>query len=391
MGLLNGFLRDTSVRVVGVCEVDSNRRTAAKQRVDSKYGNRDCASYVDFRELLQREDIDAVCIATPDHWHAVQTIAAVESGKDVYCEKPLTHNIHESIAVMEAVRRNHRILQTGSMQRSFREFRVACELVRNGVIGEVRRGEVNFGPPGVPCDLPAEEMEPGLDWNRWIGPAPMRSYNSILSPRGVHNHFPSWRNYQEYGGGMVTDWGAHHLDIIQWGLGKDESGPVAALPPSDPKGMKGAVLLYDGGVPVVHGEGIGAHFWGTDGEVEVTRGRFAVRVKGKTVASYLDRKDKSTSKDKQLDLAEEALLKDANVHLYKSSSHLTDFIRSVRSREKPNTHEVIGARSAICCHLMNQAYYNREAILWNPEKNQFRGKTGNPAWLTRDYRGPWRV
>ena len=119
------------------------------------------------------------------------------------------------------------------MQRSSREFRVACELVRNGVIGKISRVEAGFGGPGMPCDLPGEPVEPGLDWDMWLGPAPMRAYNEILSPRGVHNHFPMWRKYREYGGGMVTDWGAHHLDIAQWGLGMDDSGPVEIIPPAD--------------------------------------------------------------------------------------------------------------------------------------------------------------
>ena len=206
-GLLNNFMRDDSVRAVAVAEVDRSRRDDSKNRVDKKYGNQDCKAYIDCRELIARDDIDAVCIATPDHWHAYQTVAALNSGKDVYCEKPLTHNVHESIAVIKASKRNNKIVQTGSMQRSSRVFRVACELVRNGVIGKVTRTAVNIGPPGIPCDLPEEEMEPGLDWDMWVGPGPLRPYNSVLSPRGVHNHFPNWRHYKEYGGGMVCDWG----------------------------------------------------------------------------------------------------------------------------------------------------------------------------------------
>ncbi len=157
-GLLGGFLGQPT-QVLAVCEVDTNRRNDARRRVDEFYAQRagyrgQCAAYNDFRELMERKDIDAVCIATPDHWHAIPTLAALRSGKDVYCEKPLTHNIHEAVEVIRAVDAHSRVLQTGSMQRSSKEFRVACELVRNGAIGKVLRVECSFGDPAVPCDLP---------------------------------------------------------------------------------------------------------------------------------------------------------------------------------------------------------------------------------------------
>ena len=171
-GLLNGFLhRDT--RVLAVCDVDTTRRNTAQKTVNDFYKQTaGCDAYNDYRKIIERKDIDAVCIATPDHWHAIITVEALKAGKDVYCEKPLTHNIHEAIEVMKAVKANGRILQTGSMQRSMREFRVAAELVSNGIIGKIEKVDVSFGGPGIPCELPEETMEPGLDWNRWLGPAP---------------------------------------------------------------------------------------------------------------------------------------------------------------------------------------------------------------------------
>jgi hypothetical protein len=205
-GLMSGFLGKSETQAVAVCDVDTNRRTDGKKQVDDFYakqaGSNDkgCATYNDFRELLARKDIDAVVIATPDHWHALIAIAATQAGKDIYCEKPLTETIHEARALVAAVRQNGRVFQTGSMQRSSREFRVACELVRNGVIGKVARVEAGFGGPGKPCDLPEQPAEDGLDWDMWQGPAPARGYNEILSPRGVHQHFPAWRAYREYGG-----------------------------------------------------------------------------------------------------------------------------------------------------------------------------------------------
>src|SRR6185369_4968770 len=249
--LLGDFLRQSETQVLAVCDVDRTRRENAKQTVESSHAKKTgqgaykgCDAYGDFRELLARKDIDAVVIATPDHWHALIGIAAAQAGKDIYCEKPLTETIHEARALVAAIRKNKRVFQTGSMQRSSKEFRKACELVRNGRLGKIKTVHVAVGGPGVPCDLPGETDEPGLDWNMWLGPAPMRPYNSILSPRGVHKHFPDWRNYREYGGGMVTDWGAHHFDIAQWGLGMDESGPVEILPAGKPDAQEGVRLRY---------------------------------------------------------------------------------------------------------------------------------------------------
>ena len=396
-GLLDNFLHKKSVRVVAVCEVDTTRRTTAQERVNEYYtahpelGSADCKAYTDFRELVARDDIDAVCIATPDHWHAIITIAALESGKDVYCEKPLTHNIHEAISVMEAVKKNKRVLQTGSMQRSSDEFRVACELVRNGAIGKISHVECQFGPPGIPCDLVEEAMEPGLDWNMWIGPGPERPYSSVLSPRGNHDHFPDWRKYKEYGGGMVCDWGAHHLDIAQWGLGMDESGPVEVRPPDAPNAVEGAVMTYDNGVTVTHkNEGYGVHFHGTDGEVKVNRGRFEFILDGKKIAGFTDRKDGGSLQGEVLKVQKE-YLDNARIKLYNSDNHTQDFLDCVASRKRPITNEEVGGRSAICCHLANQAYYNHQTIKWKPKRMEFEKGSGNPAWLTRDYRSPWSV
>ena len=388
-GLQNRFMGDKNVVCVAVSDCDTTRRNAARDRANKRYQNEDCKTYVDFRELIARDDIDAVSIATPDHWHAIQTIAAVNSGKDVYCEKPLTHNVHESVEVMKAVKKNKAILQTGSMQRSSREFRVACELVRNGVIGKVERTAVNVGPPGVPCDLPTEKMEPGLDWNKWVGPGPMRGYSSVLSPRGVHGHFPNWRNYKEYGGGMVCDWGAHMIDIVHWGLGVDNSGPVATIPAENPKAMKGAQLVYAGDVPLMHGTGMGSSFYGTEGRVECHRGRIGLWLGEKFIAGRTGG-DRNVNLGRELDKMESEYLKDAKVKLYRSNSHIPDFLNSMRTRKKSCTHEIIGARTSIACHLLNQTYYNHAVIKWNPKKNTF-AKGGDPKWLTRDYRGEWDV
>lgn len=384
--LLSKFMNQT--QVLAVCDVDTNRRTNAQQTVEKFYtANKDkgvpgCKAYNDYRELIERKDIDAVCIATPDHWHTAAIMLALKTGKDVYCEKPLTHNIGEAIDVINGVDKYKRVLQTGSMQRSSKEFRVACEIVRNNCIGKIDHVECSIGGPPKPCDLPEEGKEPGLDWNMWLGPAPLRPYNSILSPRGLHDNFPDWRAYIEYGTGGVGDWGAHHLDIAQWGLGMDESGPVEVL---FRDGL--ATLVFPDGVSVIRKEpGFGVHFFGSDGEVMVNRGKFKVIVRGKTIASFTGDEGKRTTCAAEVQKAEQMLLKDAKIRLYDSKSHYDDFLTCVKNRSKPVASEQIGGRTAICCHLMNQLYFHNEIIKWDPVKFSFTGGTGNPAWLTSDYR-----
>jgi predicted dehydrogenase len=401
-GLLGAFLGQPGVQVVAVCDVDKNRRESAKKRVEEKYakekpdGWTGVEAYNDYRELMARKDIDAVCIATPDHWHAIITVAALASGKDVYCEKPLTHNVSEAVAVIDAVQKHNRVLQTGSMQRSSGEFRVACELVQNGVIGKISRVECQFGGPPRPNDLPEESAEPGLDWNRWLGPAPVKPYSSVLAPRGLHDHFPKWREYAEYGGGYVTDWGAHHLDIAQWGLGMDENGPVEVRPPADAPGLidakknlnvEGGELVYASGVVVQHkNSGFGVHFYGDKGEVKVNRGKFEVVLDGKVAYA----KDDKTSVERAYLAAERDLLKEAKIKLYKSSNHIADFLDCVRSRKKPITHEGVGGGTSIICNLLNIGYLLGKPFKWDPLKHTFT-EGGDPKLLTRDYRGEFRI
>lgn len=397
--VLRTFLPREEVQVVAVCDVDTTRRELARKNVEEHYAENTgqknpCAAYSDFREVIARKDIDVVCIATPDHWHTIPVLAALAAGKDVFCEKPLTHTIQESIAVLDAMKSGERVLQTGSMQRSMKEFRIACELVLNGAIGKLERVECSFGEPPVSCDLPGEPIEPGLDWDRWLGPAPMRPYSTVLSPRGMPDRLPQWRKYREYGGGGVCDWGAHQLDIAQWGLGMDGSGPVAALPPASPHAKAGAKLVYANGVTITHTKGFGVEFFGTDGVVRVNRGKFVFTHQGETIASFEDKKGKGssgTSCAREVAKAENTFLKDAKIKLYASADHLTNFIDCIKSRRKPITSEQIGARSAICCHLMNQAYLHQKKIAWDPVRLAFADTASDPKWMTKEYRKPWAV
>lgn len=399
MGKQNAYLmpsflsRDSKTQVLAVCDVDTNRRNAAKAKVDAFYKEKGqeagCTAYTDWREVIARKDIDAICIATPDHWHALATTAALAAGKDVYCEKPLTHTVEEALAVMDSVAKHGRVLQTGSMQRSSKEFRIACELVRNGVIGKISHVECQFGVPSKPCDLPEEPAEPGLDWDGWLGPAPLRPYNSVLAPRGLHDHFPMWRLYSEYAAGYVGDWGAHHLDIAQWGLGMDDSGPVEYIAAKE-GATDGAVLKYASGITVKHvNDGFGVHFFGENGEVKVNRGKFELILKGK---NFIPEGEK-VSTDGAVIRAEKQFLADAKTKLYATpkGDHLQDFLTCVETRQKPCTHEIIGGRTSIICCLMDATYTHRQSFQWDPAKNTFANGTGNPEWVKNHYRGDLKL
>jgi predicted dehydrogenase len=375
--LLGGFLRKAGTQVVAVCDVDTTRREDARQRVEQFYaqGKRSgtyhgCAAYRDFRELLARSDVDAVVIATPDHWHALQVVAAAAAGKDIYCEKPLSLTIAEARAMVTAVRRYDRVLQTGSQQRSSAEFRRACELVRNGRIGRVERVVVGVGGPSRWCDLPEEPLEPGLDWDLWLGPAPWRPYNSILSPRGVHDHFPHWRRYREYSGGAMTDWGAHHFDIAQWGLGMDGSGPVEVIPPDEPTSGTGVRFRYANGVEVVHDSSQGGvRFLGTDGWIFVDRGKFEAHPESVAIEP----------------------LGPGAVRLYYSDDHLQNWLDCIRTRRRPICDVEVGARSVTVCHLGNLAYWHGRRLRWDPERERFLGDQEANRWLDRPMRDPWKL
>jgi predicted dehydrogenase len=372
---LSTLLRFADVQALAVCEVDTTRRKHAKKRVEEAYASdgsyRGCDEYTDFRQLLARKDIDAVCIATPDHWHAILLIEACKAGKDVYCEKPLTLTIAEAKRCIDAVRKHQRVMQTGSQQRSnvFGQFREACEFIRSGRLGQVKTVSVGVGGPSRWCDLPEEPMEPGLDWNMWLGPAPMRPYNSVLSPRGMHNHFPAWRAYREYSGGGHTDMGAHHYDIAQWALGMDDSGPVEIIPPQDPKAGRGVKYVYSNGVEMTHGGPSGCVFVGTKGRLHIDRGRL--------------------SSDPESIVKEP--LADDEVHLYKSPGHHRGWLNCIRSRRRPVADVEIGARSVTVVHLGNLAYWYRRGLRWDPKNWKFIGDDEANGWLDRERRQPWQL
>ncbi|MCP3916800.1 MAG: Gfo/Idh/MocA family oxidoreductase [bacterium] len=368
--LLPRFLDNAGYRVVAVCDVDATRRADAKRRVDEKYASRDCVPYLDYRELLTRADIDAVVIATPDHWHALQIVDACRAGKDVYCEKPLTLTLRESQVVIEAARAHDCIFQTGSQQRTEfgHKFVKAVEYVRAGRIGRVLNVNVGVGSAPRWCDLEPEELEPQLDWNRWLGPAPERPYNSVLSPRGVHGHYPQWRRYREYSGGHLADMGAHHFDIVQWALGADNKGPVRVVPPSDPSAERGAALVYADGTRLTHGGPSGATFIGTAGMIHVDRGRI-LSVPGKILEEELGESDES---------------------LPRMQNHQSDWLEAMRNRARPTCDVEVGARSVAICQLMNIAYWHGRELTWNPTTWRFVEDHAN-AWLDYERRAGFEL
>jgi predicted dehydrogenase len=369
------LLRQPDVQLVAVCEVDETRRTIFRDRINRHYteGNqafRGCDTYHDFREVLARDDIDAVCIATPDHWHAIPIIEACKAGKDVYCEKPLTLTIREAQQCVAAARKHQRIVQTGSQQRSnvFGQFREAVEFIRSGRLGKIQRVTIGVGGPSKPCDLPEEEMEPGLAWDMWLGQAPIRPYNSILSPRGMHNHFPAWRNYREYSGGGHTDMGAHFYDIAQWALDRDQSGPVEILPSDDPQAETGVRYVYDDGVDLIHGGPGGCVFYGEKGKLHIDRGVL-------------------TSEPEEI---VKTPLAENEVHLAVSPGHHRNWLDCIASRQLPVADVEKGARTVTIVHLGNLAYWNHRGFRWNPQTWSFADPADN-HFLDRPRRDPWQL
>lgn len=376
-GHLGNLLYNPGVQVVAICDVETERIQRSVERVENHYRPRlgrhfgGCQSYRDFRDLCAREDIDAVVISTPNHWHAIQTIEAAQHGKDIYLEKPLARTIGECIATRTAVRRYGRVLQVGSQQRSDRSFRFACEMVRNGRIGEVQEVFVNIGGPPVECHLPAEPVPEGLDWDMWLGPAPWRPYHSDIAPGIDYGGWPNWRIYRDYAGGMMTDFGTHHFDIAQWGLGTDHTGPVEVHPPGG--GRDRLTYLYENGVRMYRGggkEGFAVEFVGTKGRVRVNRGQ-----RLETEPAHL---------------ADTPTLPE-DVNLYHSPDHMQDWLDCIRTRKDPICTVEIGTRTATIAHIGNIAYWLNRSLKWDPEAERFIGDEEANRLLSRPMRAPWRL
>ncbi len=370
---LKGLL-SRGVQVAALCDVDSKRLSTALQATQD--AGQKSVGFDDYRKLLDRKDIDAVVISTPDHWHCLGTIHACQAGKDVYCEKPLTLTVAEGRRMVEVARQTKRIVQTGSQQRSDDKFRLACELVRSGRIGEVTEivvglPAVNFSGPPVPDSEPPAE----LNYDMWLGPAPQRPYNV----KRVHYNF---RFFWDYSGGQMTNFGAHHLDIAQWGLGMDNSGPVAIEGTAEfhperwyevtqscrvthtyRSGVKMTVVQDSKDMPA------GVTFIGTKGKVSVMRGKLTSDP-AEIMATPLGASD---------------------VHLTVSKNHHQNFLDCIKSRELPICDVEIGHRSATVCHLGNIALRLGRKIQWDPVAETIVGDQEAQGMLSRPYRKPWQL
>ena len=369
-GVMGHALRQADVRIVAVCEVEGTRLAKAKEEVEKRYAEdtksgqyKGCATYVDYRELLQRDDLDAVVIMTPDHMHVHPALAAAARKLDIYCEKPLTHNIAEGRLLVNSVRDNKIVFQTGSQQRcefGF-NFRKAVELIRAGGIGDLKTIRIGVGESPKPCDLPNQETPANVNWDLWLGPAPQRAYHEELCPKGIHNHFPAFRKYEEYAGGMLADMGAHHFDIAQWAMGMDASGPVSVEPPA--KGDTGLKFTYANGVEMFHGGPSGCTFEGTKGTIRVDRNLF------------------------ESDPAE--ILTTLPPVANWPKDHLRNWLDCIKSREEPICSVETGHRTATVCHLANIGYKLRRKLTWDPAKEEFPGDAEANALTTRKPRAGW--
>jgi len=382
--VMKNALQEKGVRLVAVCDVDANRRDKAVEEFVkhvAKGGGglkpESVAKFNDFRDLARRDDLDAVVVGTVDHWHALTSIEAMKYGADVYCEKPLALTIAEGQAMVKATHKYDRIFQTGNMQRSDARYRLACELVRNGRIGKVHTVEARIGENPVGGPFKETEVPQGLDWDFWKGPTADVPYIK----EKCHYDFRWW---YEYSGGKLTDWGAHHNDIAQWGLGKDDTGPVAATAVGSdlPKDLvHNYNCHHDFAVNYEYADGTrlvttsvgenGNRFIGENGWIFVSRGRI----------------DASDPK-----LLSEPLGADA-VKLYNSSNHMTNFIEGVRTRRRPICDVEIGHRSAIVCHLGSIALRLGRPVRWDPKAEQFTGPDADKAnaMVAREYRSPWKL
>ena len=235
-GLMENFIKYDSAAILSCSDVDIDKmnlfeKTYHEKSTTAKKPVHKVKKYSHYREMLNDKEIDAVVIASPDHWHAQMSIDAAKAGKDIYCEKPLSSSVAEGRAMVDATRKYDRVFQTGSMQRSWNQFRHAVELIRNGYIGTVQKVYVAIGDPYKSCDLPTQETPSNIDWDSWIGPTQYRGYHKDLACPIGDKRWAQWRDYFPYGGGMITDFGAHMFDIVQWALNMDNSGPINFEPP----------------------------------------------------------------------------------------------------------------------------------------------------------------
>jgi len=376
-GNISGFLNVDSVQLVAACDVFEPHLKSAVDKINERYGNKDCAGYKDFREMFDRDDLDAVMIALPDHWHAIPAIMAAQKGFDIYGEKPLSRYINEGRAMCDAVQRYGRIWQTGSWQRSRDNFRQGCELVLNGRIGKVHHVDVGYSGGLIDFSGLADQTTPGeppadLDYDMWLGPAPWEPY----TPARLHKN---WRHLLDYGGGLLTDWVGHHLDIAHWGLGLDRTGPVeiagkGSFKPGyyDVPEHFDVMCTYANGVTIRISDSLpaGAKFHGEGGKwVHVDRG--------------------------SIDANPSRLIDDpigtGEIRLTRSTDHYQNFIDCVKSRRETITPCEVGHRSASVGNLGLISILTGRTLKWDPDTETIKNDEAASRLLGRSMRSPWTL
>ncbi len=392
-GDMKSFLGMREARVLAVCDVHEGQRAKGKQLVDTFYGNSDCSAFRDFRELIARPDIDAVQITAPDHWHPLIAIEAARRGKHMYQEKPMGWSFRAAHAVEKEVKDNRVVFQFGTQQRSDGKFRLACELVRNGRIGQLKT--ILVGVPGSVSSCPIQPIElvpKELDYELWLGPAPMAPYSyQRCRPYSQKEGWSVWYEISDYCMGMIGNWGVHHLDIAQWGNNTELSGPVEIEGFGQfPKGLLTDCAMswqvenrYANGVTLIHmddatsrkhrlqegGHGHGVMFLGTDGWVHVDRQKLDARP-----VSLL-----------------ETEFAPGEPRLFRSDNHGANFIGAVKGRNQPAAPIDIAVRTDTLCHLQLIAATLKRRLRWDPDKERFLGDAEANSMLDRPMRAPWRL
>lgn len=380
MYLMNGFRRIQGVQIVAGADVYGVKRNRFEIRMNDFHKENDLnvnvQTYEHYHQILNRKDIDAVVIASPDHWHGIMGVEACEAGKDIYMEKPLTFTIKEGVELVRAVRSGNIVLGTGSQQRSDKNFQHAVNMVKSGRIGRIEKIFAYVGGPPVPYDLPKEQVPGDLNWDLWLGPNPFVHYNHELNPPisldpPVNEQlWGAWRWYKELGGGFTTDWGAHMFDIAQWAIDKDDSGPVRIIP-AGYGNYEHLTYEYADGIimteePFNEARTKGVKFVGADGWIEVSRGHYKA-----SDPSLMPPEEEKTADD---------------VAYETGIPHLVNFIDSMRTRKDPIAPVEVGHRTCTTCTLGNIAYELMRPVNWNPAAESFVNDPAAEAFYHRQYR-----
>ena len=397
-----GVWRHDGARIIAVCDVDSKRVAEAKQLVNDHYAKKlgkpydGVTTYADYRELLKNKEIDAVIVSTPDHWHALMSIDAVRAGKDVYLQKPAALTIAEGRALSDAVHRSGRILQIGSQQRSSPQFRYAAELVRNKRIGDLKT--VHIGLPGDPSGAEEPEMPvpKNLDYDMWLGSTPRVPYTEKrVHPQHDYSR-PGWLRCEQFGAGMITGWGSHHIDCAHWAMDAEHTGPIevsgtAEFPKQglwDVHGKFRTEALYADGVRMIVSTDLpnGIKFEGTRGWIFVSRGSAAVTASD-PVAKLKDDKALAASDPKIITTP----IADDEIRLYQSADHHGDWLDCIATRRTPIAPVEVGHRSCSACLIHHIAMKLGRKVRWDPAKERFTGDAEADKMLSRRQRAPYRL